>query len=169
VPRELLQLRRPLPVAEPWQLVTRPFVVGQDEDAWLAVNNRAFARHPEQGNWDRATLLGREKEPWFDPAGFLLHERDGVLAGFCWTKIHVAERPPLGEIYVVAVDPPLSGHGLGRQLVLAGLDHLARASLTVGMLYVDADNTPARRLYDDLGFTLHHTEVIDAGGPATGS
>ncbi|HZM29353.1 MAG TPA: hypothetical protein VFB77_02620, partial [Acidimicrobiales bacterium] len=36
--RDLWQLRRPLPVDEPWSLATRPFAVGRDEAAWVEVN-----------------------------------------------------------------------------------------------------------------------------------
>lgn len=160
--RELWQMRRPLPLDDPSEdeLPTRPFEVGRDEVAWLELNNRAFGWHPEQSGWALADLQAREREPWFDPAGFLLHERDGKLVGFCWTKVHRDTTPPLGEIYVIAVDPEWHGVGLGRALTRAGLDHLARSGLTVGMLYVESTNTPAVELYKDMGFTVHHVDRV---------
>jgi mycothiol synthase len=165
--RTLLQMRRTLPVEQTTDVATRPFRVGGDEDAWLKVNNRAFHDHPEQGGWDRDTLAQREKEPWFDPAGFLLHEREGRLAAFCWTKAHGDHDPVLGEIYVIAVDPDFHGLGLGKALTLAGLDHLARQGIGIGMLYVDADNTAALALYRSLGFATHRTDRAYTGDIAT--
>jgi mycothiol synthase len=161
--RRLHQMRRPLPVDAEVDMSVRPFVPGQDEADWLAVNNRAFQHHPEQGGWDLATLQAREKEPWFDPDGFLLHEREGRLAGFCWTKIHRDEDPVLGEIYVIGVDPDFHGLGLGRQLTLAGLRHMAGQGVPVGMLYVDADNTAAMSMYRKLGFEIYRTDRAYTG------
>ena len=163
--RTLLQLRRDLPTGLTVEVDTRPFVPGRDEDAFVAVNNRAFATHPEQGGWTVDVLRQREREPWFDPSGFLLHERDGRLAAFCWTKLHDAARPEevVGEIYVIAVDPDFQGFGLGRQLTIAGLDAIARRGVTTGMLYVEAANVAALGMYERLGFHTHRTDVAFTG------
>jgi mycothiol synthase len=137
-------------------LVVRPFAPGHDEEAWLAVNARAFADHPEQGRWTSRDLAAREREPWFDPAGFLLAARgDGSIAGFVWTKVHAAGEladHPVGEVYVLGVDPLAQGAGLGRALTAAGLDLLAGLGLRTAVLWVAGDNAAAIRTYRRAGF-----------------
>ena len=96
-------------VAVPEGFVVRGFRPGVDDAGVLAVNAAAFADHPEQGALDQAGLEERMAEPWFDPAGLLVAERDGEIAGFHWTKVHPGvggcpcprrgvrdRRPPLG-------------------------------------------------------------------------
>lgn len=161
--RDLFQMRRRLPVGERATIETRPFRPGEDEERWLSVNNAAFRTHPEQGAWTLDTLHEREAQAWFDPKGFLVHERDGELAGFCWTKVQEEGGERLGEIYVIAVAPRFQGRGLGRELVLAGLDHLADAGVAVAMLYVDRDNAGARALYQNLGFSDDHVDRAYTG------
>jgi mycothiol synthase len=163
--RDLLQMRVPLPLApEVVQatrpIATRPFVPGQDDEAWLAVNNSAFAGHPEQGSWTLAQLHERLAADWVDLSGFLVaDDPDGDgLVGSCWTKIHRDRTPVLGEIYVVAVDPAHHGGGLGRALTVAGLNHMAGRGVRVGMLYTDASNETAVGLYRALGFTVDHVD-----------
>ncbi|MEO3928251.1 mycothiol synthase [Micromonosporaceae bacterium B7E4] len=186
--RVLWQLRRslrdPLPEPKlPAGVALRAFRPGSDDEAWLAVNRRAFASHPEQGRWEPADLRLRLAEPWFDPAGFLLavEKSSGRLLGFHWTKVHggrtevhggraevhggraevhggpepadrAAGTAPIGEVYVLGVDPDSHGLGLGRALTLAGLHHLRDRGLTRVMLYVDESNTGAMALYTRLGF-----------------
>jgi mycothiol synthase len=160
--RTLYEMRRPLPHDRRSSVETRSFRPGVDDDDWLRVNNRAFAEHGEQGGWTHDTLVRRMAEPWFDPDGFRIHERDGHIAAFCWTKLHDELDPVVGEIYVIAVDPDHLGTGLGTQLTLAGLDSISDRGVSVANLYVDADNTAAVGLYDRLGFTIHRTRIAYA-------
>jgi mycothiol synthase len=177
--RVLWQMRRSLfaPVPEPTLpdgVSIRPFRPGTDDAAWVALNAAAFADHPEQGRWTIDDLHIRMKEPWFDPAGFLLAQRDsdGELLGFHWTKIHGAVRAlpteetaaphphePIGEVYVLGVSPAAHGTGLGTALTLAGLHHLRGQDLDQAMLYVDEANTRAVALYRKLGFARWATDV----------
>lgn len=149
--RDLLQLHRPLPAdPPPADFVVRPFVPGTDDEPWLRLNNELFGWHPEQGGWTSDDLTARIEAPWFSAEGFLLHETaEGELDGWCWTKVHPGD---VGEIYVIA-----GRRGLGRPLVLAGLDHLHRVrGCSEGILYSDAGNERAMALYEKLGFTVHH-------------
>ncbi len=177
--RRLEQWRRsleePLPeVALPDGVRLRAFRPGTgDEQAWLALNARAFADHPEQGGWTADDLQARLGESWFDPAGFLIAEdtlAEGVMIGFHWTKVHGARRADprtdahahaaIGEVYVVGVDPDHQGRGLGRSLTLAGLHRLQEAGLSRAMLYVEADNVAAQAVYRSLGFRHWDTDVM---------
>ncbi len=173
--RVLWQMRRSLYDVLPDLLLPdgiglRAFVPGQDDEAWVRLNGRAFAKHPEQGRWDLRDLRLRMEEPWFDPQGFLLAERfsDKRLLGFHWTKVHGATRvqahghhhDPIGEVYVLGVDPDTHGLGLGRTLTIAGLRYLRSRELDQVMLYVDESNEAARALYSGLGFARWSTDVL---------
>ena len=143
----------------------RTFVPGQDEDATVAVNARAFDWHPEQGALTAAEVRAEELQAWFDPAGFFLAENEsGEVVGFHWTKVHDPvpgrfDGDPVGEVYVVGVDPATQGSGLGKALTLAGLRYLRSRGLPRVILYVEGDNAAALAVYNKLGFQRFETDV----------
>ena len=176
--RELWLMARPLtgpgselpPIPAVEGVTIAAFRPGVDEQAWLDLNARAFAHHPEQGSMTLDDLRQRMTEPWFDPAGFFLGWRGDQLVAFHWTKVHGgdtgaadddhANHEPIGEVYVVGVDPDQQGGGLGKALTLAGLHHLRDRGLHEVMLYVDADNTAAVQVYTKLGFARRSADVM---------
>jgi mycothiol synthase len=160
----LFEMRAPFPIAGtpswPEGVSVRAFEPGRDDAEWLAVNNRAFLGHPDQGDWHASTLHDRMAEDWFDPSLFLLAVDDAGIAGYNWLKWHAAEAPDsvLGEIYAIGVDPRAQGTGLGRALAIAGLHAIHERGADTGMLFVAADNTGALALYRSLGFDVHRTD-----------
>jgi mycothiol synthase len=181
--RELLQLRLTLPeqapapeqapvperapVPEPVEgrastssASVTAFRPGVDEDAWLELNARAFASHPEQGRVSRAELDQLTAQPWFAADDFLLLRDGDLLVGYCWLKVEHG----IGEFYVVGVSPERQGEGLGRRLVEAGLRRLAERGIRTSSLYVEADNQAAVRLYRSFGFDDHSIDIQYAIG-----
>ncbi|MEU2199958.1 mycothiol synthase [Isoptericola sp. NPDC019482] len=169
VARELLVLARPLgpddaarDVPDLPGLALRTFRPGADDEAWVRLNARAFADHPEQGRLTVDDLRDRQREPWFDAAGFFLvvpgddggEGAGGEPLGFLWTKVEPGQPDGSrdGEIYAVGVSPDAQGRGLGRALTAVGLGHLARAGCARAVLYVDGDNAAALATYAGAGF-----------------
>jgi len=162
--RSLHRMTRPLTTADaadpvlPEGFSVRAFEPSRDDETWVRLNAAAFAGHPEQGRLTVADLHERMAQPWFDPAGFLLVVEDATaeVVAFHWTKVEPGasgEQTGTGEVYVVGVDPAHQGRGLGGPLTALGLAHLARQGLAEVELYVDGDNTAARRTYTRLGFS----------------
>ncbi len=184
--RSLWQMRRslfaPIPQPEiPSGIKIREFDESKDIDAWLDLNTRAFAHLPDQSSWTETDLRRRLAESWFCPEGFFIAERisDSQVVGFHWTKAHGdppsghhhphGDRPrgeashnhdPIGEVYVLAVDPEAHIRGLGRALTLVGLNFLRSLGLGQAMLYVDSDNARAIKLYTGLGFVHWDSDVL---------
>lgn len=157
--RELLIMSRSLtdPILEPdvpTGVRIRAFRPGEDDEAWVAVNARAFADHPEQGRVTVAGLRATMAEDWFDPEDFLVavrtgdgpstgsggggngsgREGDGSGSGSDGSAggdgeivgFHWMKQhsDSRGEVYVLGVDPSMAGRGLGKALLRAGLQHL---------------------------------------------
>lgn len=184
--RTLLQLRAPLhpparnspsPVSEMQEIidtsdaealngVEKPhdllhfeqFRAGIHDAAWLDLNARAFAKHPEQGRLTQKDLDARRAESWFNADDFLLLFAGDELVGSNWLKIDPAE-PTIGEIYAIGVAPEHQGRGFSRILMDAGLARLRERGATTTALYVEADNEPALALYERYGFTRHTIDV----------
>ena len=178
--RRLLTLHRPLDAGHPLAPVPAPRLEGlhldafdadRDADRWVQVNALAFADHPEQGALTRADLDQRMAEPWFDPEDMVVARDEGELVGFVWIKREAPEQaaeggaeptdvqPSDAEIYVVATDPSMQGHGVAGFLLAAALERLRTADVPGVELYVEADNAPALRLYENWGFVVSGRDV----------
>lgn len=161
--RELYLMTRPLTPVTPTP-APDGFVIDTYRDAdaaqVVAINARAFAHHPEQGNLTLDDFRTLTQQPWFDPTGLIVARRDDEIVGFHWTKQHDDHT---GEVYVLAVDPSAEGHGLGRALLEAGLDHLAGLGLVTVTLYVEAASSRVVAMYRAAGFEVSTTDASYEG------
>jgi mycothiol synthase len=163
----LEQLRGPTTAAAvpaPSGTRLRPYQAA-DAAELLRVHNSAFSSEL----LSPAVLAERLARPFMGPDHVLVAELDGRagLAGYAWMA---SPRPDgegegHGELVLLAVDPAAAGHGLGLALVSAGLALLAAAGVGRCMLYTDAANTRAVRLYHRAGFRFHHADLLLRPGP----
>ena len=164
--RDLHRMASELPMEEnpalPAGVMIRGLDTDRDSAALIALNNRAFAGHPEQGGWTVRDLENRLAMSWFDPRGVRTAWVGDRMAAFHWTKVHPQPESggeATGEIYTIAVDPSYQGKGLGRAVALEGLRYLAvHRKVARAILYVDSSNEAAVRLYRSLGFITEHVD-----------
>lgn len=127
-----------------------------DASAWVAVNARAFASHPEQGRVTLADFALMREESWFDASDLLLlaSVNSTQLAGFTWVKTVRDGELVETELYAIGVDPEHAGRGLGRALLEVTLARMAQHGPSKVTLYVDGENERAVRMYEAAGFTV---------------
>ncbi len=175
VVRELYFLGRPIaaadrrPPAVPAGLRLRTFVLGVDDDAWVDLNARAFADHPEQGRLTVADLRARAAEEWFDAGGFFLLERavprpaarsdepaDAALLGYLWTKVTARDTaaPVTGAAPETTI-PTAAAPGRQGEIYAVGVDPsahgagLGRLLTAVGLAHLAEAGVDRAVLYVD--------------------
>ena len=80
-------------------------------------------------------------------------ELDDAVVGFAAATLSRTE--PLGEIYMIAVDPGHQRRGVGTALTTHATDWIRRQGMTVALIGTGGDpgHAPARRLYERVGYT----------------
>ncbi|MEU1090898.1 GNAT family N-acetyltransferase [Streptomyces sp. NPDC005892] len=160
-------------VAPPPGLVGRP-MTGAEFVPWLATRYEEYAREwaergvPEEqarhkSETDHAQLLPQGLATPGTYIDVLEREEDGLAAGHVW----VSGRPTatgevIGHVFYVEVDPELRGRGYGRALMGLAENMALSAGFDRIGLHVFTSNTPARRLYESLGYEPTSHNLVKA-------
>jgi ribosomal protein S18 acetylase RimI-like enzyme len=81
---------------------------------------------------------------------FVVAADRGEVLGFATAEPAASSR--VAEVRYVGVDPDRWGCGIGRMVLARMADELASAGFRSAQLLVYADNVPARRLYEGMGW-----------------
>ena len=136
----------------PSEFSVRSLVAGQDEETLTELQNVAFGE-----NWGFSPntveqIRVRVEHNRGGPESILFITEDGEPAAYNWTMFYPDDESPSGVVAMTGVRPEYRGRGLGRAVVTAGIAYLVGRGASFVDLEVDADNTPARELYLNLGF-----------------
>lgn len=144
-------------------MILRPAVPGDEEHLWAMLFEAAHAA--DGGMAGPAGLrevpeLARYVEGWGRPTdlGVVATEDDGTPIGAAWVRLLVGDDAGYGYVddatpeLAIAVAPGTTGRGVGTAMLTRLLDVAAEAFPAV-CLSVRA-GSPARRLYERLGFRL---------------
>jgi mycothiol synthase len=133
--------------------------VADDAEALATVVRDAFPEHPENADFGTADIEALARLDWFDPSTILLAEDEaaGELLAVHWMKLEPDS--DAGEVYLLAVSPRAQGRGLGRAMLLAGLEQMRQRAVRLAYLYVDAENEAAIELYREAGFRHEHLDT----------
>ncbi len=120
--------------------------------ALTAAHNAAFADSWQFAPDTEAMVAHRAQMDNTTNEGIRLLFYGGELAGYCWTLLVSDGRSRHGVIGSMGLMPGLRGYGVSKPLLRSGMAYLVSAGADRIRLEVDAENTPAVRLYRSMGF-----------------
>ncbi len=92
-------------------------------EPYIELINTAFADHPIPLRVTREQIEHIHANPDFDPAAIAILRNDsGAMIGFCTTGVDRSIDPPAGSIRLVGVLREYRGRGLGRWLLIWGIE-----------------------------------------------
>ena len=139
-----------------------------DVEKWVEMFNAAWldhwGYHPLTVERRRYRLSDPDYKPEYDLVGVA---DDGTFAGFCFCMIHHDDNRRNnhneGWIHLLGTRRGYRKIGLGKALLLAGLELLRREGVEMARLDVDADSpSGAVGLYEAVGFVNIATDVLYA-------
>lgn len=168
IARYFYRMARPLdlPIPEPQfpEGFTLSHLCSEDQaEAWVACFNQSFIDH-----YNHHPMSVEERKHWMHEDHYLAEHDliglapDGTIAGMCWCSINPDDNARLGRdegwINILGTRRGFRRIGLGRAMLLAGLQRLKADGMAIAKLGVDADSpTGATRLYETAGFQVDRT------------
>lgn len=127
----------------------------EGEEAMLTdIQNRSFTEHWGYNPNTVESITYRMNLSYHFPRDIILACEDGEVTGYCWTEVNEERQ---GRIYMIGSDPEYRGQGIGKKLLLAGLNYLRSRGVRDVWLSVDSENKVACSLYKSIGFEEHTT------------
>ncbi|MGA7673276.1 MAG: GNAT family N-acetyltransferase [Nitrolancea sp.] len=122
---------------------------------WLRLySNEIGDRAPILERWRRT----RDDEDHDQSLDLVAVDQSGKLAAMCYCSIPSIETArnevKEGRTEPIAVAEPYRRRGLGRAMVLSGLNLLKERGMDQVLLTTESDNLPAHRLYESLGYRV---------------
>lgn len=156
------------PLAQP-QIPTgftvRSVTPEQDAEAWVEMHNQSFIDH-----WNHHDLTVEDYKHWrADPdykpeLDLVAIAPDGTFASHCYCAIFPEDNKRSGRqegwVGILGTRRGFRRLGLGKAMLLKGMQTLLAAGMDIAKIGVDYDNpNGARQLYESVGFRKLHTNV----------
>ncbi len=155
----LLPANHPVAAAEwPDGFSVRTFVPGQDEKLYQYLLNAPFADHFAFDEVSFDQVLYIIEQPGFNADGVFFAFAGTEPAGICTAIVHPNAESE-GWIEDLAVMPACRRHGVGRALLLTGVNWL-RQRVSKVKLGVEGKNERALPLYTSVGFEQHDSRFV---------
>lgn len=138
----------------------------QDAEAWVEMYNQTFIDHWNHHNATVENFKHGLTQPNYRPELDLIAiAPDGTFAAFCDCGIFPEENQRSGRnegwIFSLGTRRGFRKQGVGRAMLLAGMQRLKTAGVETARLSVDADNpNGAGVLYESVGFRKLYTRLV---------